>query len=408
MSRAGTEAVPAYAYRAVDAAGKRLRGRSEAASPAALSRTLESRGLLVLEVGEAPTEAPSGFGGMFGRRRSVLEVTRALAALLPAGMPLPRALGTTSELATGEVREALHAVRVRVEEGTSLSAALAQYPALFPPLYVGLVRAGERSGDLEGAFARLAEQLEREEELRGRLLSASIYPILLATVGGVAVVVLLLFVLPRFVEMLEGTGATLPRSTTLLLTVSAGASRVWPLLAGVAVSSALLIASAARTERGRRTGAALLLALPVVRGLRRSALGARFARLLGVLLGGGAPLLTALDDALDSLADPLARDDVARIRTRVREGASLSGAMAEGSLFPPLLVRLVAVGEESGRLREFLLKAAEILEDRTERILQRLVALAEPAMIVLFGTLVAFVALSLLQAIYGVNADAFR
>ncbi|HEX2091657.1 MAG TPA: type II secretion system F family protein [Longimicrobiaceae bacterium] len=400
--------MPAYAYRAVDASGRTHRGRLEAGSPAALSRSLEENGLLLLDAADAGAQAARAptFGP--GRRRSVLEVTQALAALLPAGMPLARALGTASELATGEVRTALEEIRGRVEQGDSIAAALARYPALFSPLYVGMVRAGERSGDLDAAFARLAEQLERDEELRGRLLSASIYPLILATMGGAAVVVLLLFVIPRFAELLEGAGASLPASTALLLSIATGLRRFWPVLLGALVLAVLAATAAVRSEQGRRSASALLLAVPGIRGLRRAVLAARFARLTGVLLGGGAPLLSALDDALESLDDPLARDEVARIRSRVREGSSLHGAIAEGGLFPPLLARLVAVGEGSGRLREFLLKAAEMFDARNLRTVQRLVALAEPAMIVFFGALVAFVALSLLQAIYGVNADAFR
>jgi general secretion pathway protein F len=398
--------VPAFAYQAVDVTGKRLRGRAEAATPAALTRTLEDRGLLVLEVDAADAAAESGIG--FGRRREVLEVTRALAALLPAGMPLAQALGAASSVASGEVREAVQQVRARVERGDTLSASLAAHPRLFSPLYVGLIRAGERSGDVDSAFARLADQLERDEHLRGRILSAAIYPLLLATVGSIAVTVLLMFVLPRFVELLEGSGARLPRSTAFLLALSGGLQRYWPallLLIGAAIGAGLW---ARTTDEGRRLWARFLLGVPLVRTLRRYALAARFARLTGVLLGGGAPLLTALDDTVESIGDPVARDDVLRIRTRVREGASLRQAISEGPLFPPLLAQLVSVGEEAGRLREFLLKSADIFEDRTERSTQRLATLAEPAMIVVFGVIVAFVALSLLQAIYGINAGSFR
>ncbi len=148
--------------------------------------------------------------------------------------------------------------------------------------------------------------------------------------------------------------------------------------------------------------------LPVVGALRRYTLAARFARLTGVLLTGGAPLLLALDDVLASIADPLARDETSRIRDRVHDGVALHRAVSEGTLFPPVLGRLVAVGEESGKLEEFLTRAADFCEDRAERILARLVALAEPAMILVFGALVAFVALSLLQALYGIDASAFR
>jgi general secretion pathway protein F len=323
-------------------------------------------------------------------------------------MPLARALGMAAGLARGGVAAALEDVRQRVARGEALHAALGRHPALFPPLYVGLVRAGERSGDLPRAFARLAAQMEREDELRARLLSASIYPLVLAVVGGAALTVLLFVVLPRFVGLLQDMNASLPRSTALLLGFSSFLQAYWPamlLLAGGGAAAAMV---ALATGTGRRAGSAMLLRLPLVGTLRRHALAARFARLLAVLLGGGAPLLAALDGAAESVGDPIARDAIAAVRSRVREGVSLHAAVADRDTFPPLLAQLVAVGEESGRLQDFLLKAAEIFEERTHRLTQRLVTLAEPAMIVVFGTVVAFVALSLLQAIYSVNADVLR
>jgi type II secretory pathway component PulF len=400
--------MPTYAYQAVDVAGKRMRGQAQATSSGALTRTLEQRGLLVLEVAESADGAGSGGGVRFGRRREVLEVTRAMAALLPVGMPLAQALNAASGVASGDVRSALQEVRARVERGDTLSSALGEHRRLFSPLYVGLIRAGERSGDIDAAFARLADQLERDEQLRGKVLSAAIYPMLLATAGSVAVTVLLFFVLPRFVTLLEGSGAKLPRSTATLLALSSVLHRAWPVLLLIPLVVAAFAAWASNTDEGRRVWSRMLLGLPGVSTLRRYALAGRFSRLVGVLLGGGAPLLTALDDTIESIGDPIARDDAVRIRTRVREGTSLRGAVAEGSLFPPMLAQLIGVGEDSGQLRVFLMKAADIFEERTERATQRLATLAEPAMIVIFGVIVAFVALSLLQAIYGINANSFK
>lgn len=331
-----------------------------------------------------------------------------MAALLPVGMPLAQALNAASGVASGDVRAAIQEVRGRVERGETLSSALAQHRALFSPLYVGLVRAGEKSGDIDGAFARLAAQLERDEQLRGKVLSAAIYPMLLATAGTIAVTVLLFFVLPRFVTLLEGSGAQLPKSTSMLLAVSSGLHRAWPVLILIPFFIAAFAAWAANSDDGRRAWSGILLAVPGVSALRRYALAGRFARLAGVLLGGGAPLLAALDDTIESIGDPIARDDAVRIRTRVREGSSLRAAVAEGSLFPPLLAQLIGVGEDAGQLRVFLMKAADIFEERTERATQRLATMAEPAMIVVFGAIVAFVALSLLQAIYGINANSFK
>jgi type II secretory pathway component PulF len=401
--------MPTYAYQAVDGTGKRTRGHAQAVSTGALTRSLEERGLFVLDVAESSSDAVGGRRGFrIGRRREVLEVTRALAALLPVGMPLAQALNAASGVASGDVRAALLEVRERVERGDTLSSALAHHRRLFSPLYVGLVRAGEKSGDLDAAFGRLADQLDRDEALRGKILSAAIYPMLLAIAGSIAVTVLLFFVLPRFVTLLEGSGAKLPKSTSTLLAVSSALHRAWPVLLLIPFLIAAFAAWAVNSDAGRRVWSRFLLSFPGVATLRRYALAGRFARLAGVLLGGGAPLLTALDDTVESIGDPIARDDVTRVRTLVREGSSLRAALAASSIFPPMLSQLVGVGEDAGQLRTFLMKAADIFEERTERATQRLATLAEPAMIVMFGAIVAFVALSLLQAIYGINANSFK
>lgn len=401
--------MPTYAYRAVDAAGRRSRGRLTAATEAALARELETQGLLVLDVKES-AEAAAGAGAGFspGRRRAVLEFTRAVAALLPAGMPLSRALKAASASLPDSARPVFEAVRARVERGDELHAALAEHPRHFSSLYVGVVRAGEKSGALDDAFARLASHLERDHELRSKLVSMSIYPAMLALVGIASVCMLVLFVLPRFADLLLGAGAALPRSTELILSIATTAQEQWRMLLLVPVALLVWVGWLRGTQAGRQVAATLLIHLPLFGSWRRQALGAAFARMTGELTAGGAPLLAALADARDCTADPVARAETERIRTRVREGSALNSAIAEGGLFPAVLPQLVALGEEAGRLSDFLLKSAELLERRTERAVERLVALAEPAMIVIFGGIVALVALALLQAIYGVNAGSFR
>lgn len=399
--------MPTFAYEAVDGAGRRQRGEGSAASAAALTRTLEERGLLVLELAESAAAGGTRWWRP-GRQREVLEFTRAMSALLPAGMPLAKALDAATGVASRDVAAAIRDVRARVERGVPVADALAEHPTLFDPLYCGIVRAGERSGDLDSAFQRLAEQMDRDEQLRSRIVSAAIYPLLLASAGTIAVAVLVFFVLPRFVTLLEGSGAVLPPTTRALLTVTGVLRRAWPLVVLLPFVCAGLAAWVRNMEDGRRAWSALLLQLPLIRTLRQYALSARFARLVGVLLGGGAPLLPALDDAMASIGDPIARDEIARVRGLVREGTSMRAALGTSTLFSPLLAQLVGVGEEAGQMRTFLLKAADIFEERTERATQRVAALAEPAMIVVFGAIVAFVALSLLQAIYGINAGSFR
>jgi general secretion pathway protein F len=402
--------LPTFAYRAVDATGRRTRGRISGSTLVAATRELETRGLLPLEVQEDAAAARGtsvgGFG--FGRRRAVLEFTRGVAALLPAGMPLARALKAATATVSDSVRPALDQIRMKVERGDELATALAEFPELFSPLYVGVVRAGEKSGSLDDAFMRLSTHLERDDELRSKLVSMSIYPALLATVGLASVMVLVLFVLPRFAELLLGAGAALPRTTALVLNIAMTLRESWRVLLLIPLAIVLLFVWLRTTDTGRRVAATVLARLPIFGAWRRQALAASFARMVGELLAGGAPLLNALADARDCMSDPVARAETDRIRTRVREGTALNVAIGERSLFPSVLAQLVALGEEAGRLADFLLKSAELLERRTERALERLVALAEPAMIVMFGGIVALVALALLQAIYGVNASSFR
>lgn len=397
--------MPRFAYEAVDAAGKRTRGRLTAPTLEAVRRELEVQGLLPLDVAETREDATTSLP-LFGRRRGVLEFTRAVAALLPAGMPLSRCLAAGTDSAPPALRPALGSVRTRVERGDPLADALESLPGLFSPVYVGVVRAGEKSGGLDSAFERLADHLEREDELRSKIASMSIYPALLAVVGVAATLLLVLFVLPRFGELLTSAGADLPPLTAGMMALVEFASAQWLWILAVPLLLFLGLAAARSTKAGRIAISEVVLRIPLVGGLRREALAGGFSRILGELLAGGAPLLASLGDARDSLGDPVVRREIERIRVRVREGGSLRDALSDGVVFPDGLGRMVQLGEESGRLADFTLKAAEMHERRTERSLERLVAFAEPAMILVFGVVVGLVALALLQAIYGVNAGA--
>jgi general secretion pathway protein F len=249
--------------------------------------------------------------------------------------------------------------------------------------------------------------MERESELRSKLVSMSIYPALLGLVGVAAILILVLFVLPRFSDLLLSSGTALPATTAAVVTVAAAAREQWWILAALPPVLLVALTWLRTTDTGRGIGARVLVHLPVVGRWRRQTLGASFARMVGELLAGGSPVLSALRDARDCMTDSVAQAETDRIRGRIREGSPLHAAISERDVFPSVLAQLVSLGEEAGSLADFLLKAADLLERKTERTLERLVALAEPAMIVGFGGIVAVVALALLQAIYGVNAGSF-
>ncbi len=399
--------MPDFAYRAATPAGRTLRGVEEAASTAALESTLRTRGLYPLEVSVAPERRASP-RGLRSRRADVVEAIRYLATLMSAGFPLDRALGTVARVVVrADVSGALRAVRERVRAGSGLADALAERPRMFPRLAVGMTRAGERGGHLAEALERLAQHLEREERLRSQVVSAMLYPLLVMGVGGVAVLVLLLYVLPRFVGILDEVGAGLPLSTLLLLNAGAFLGRWWPALLLGAVLAALLVTSSRRSESGRARSDAVLARLPVLGPLRQRLAAARFGRSLSTLLDNGLPILPALDISASGLADAAAAAEVMRAREEVQAGVRLALALRRGRAFPYVFLQMVELGEESGQLAQMLERAATAAEQELERGLERLVRLVEPAMIVVFGAAAGFIALSLLQAVYGIRMDAF-
>lgn len=400
--------MPAFAYEAVTDTGDAVRGVESAPSADDAERSLRERGLRPLSVEASDGGAELEDRGYRRRKADVAHAFRYLSTLLAAGFPLDGALGTVEGLVSREdVASAVADARDAVRGGQRLADGLEAREDVFPPLAVGMVRAGERGGRLVDALDRLASQLEREEEIRSRIVSALLYPAMMAGVGGLALLVLVFYVLPKFVTILEEAGASLPATTSLLLSTSGFLGDWWPVLAAGVV---LVVGGGViylRSDRGRRQVSHLLLRLPVVGPLRRRAAASRFGRSLAELLESGLPIVSALDAASASLADPAAADEVSSARSDVRTGRSLAGSLAEGRAFPPLFLRMTSLGEESGRLPEMLHRAADVAEDELERRLERMVRLVEPTLVVVFGVVVGFVALSLLQAIYGVRLQSF-
>ena len=393
-------------YRALTRGGAREAGVVDAPTPDAAASMLRARDLIVLDV--ASSEATPGFLAARIRSGDLAEFTRALAALLPAGLPLARALSVARDIAPPALHATLADVQARVERGSTFADALGAHPSAFPASYAGLVRAGERAGSLADSVSRLADAIESQQELRAKLLTAAIYPTLLAFVGGAAILVLLLIVLPRFGALFTASGSAIPPSTAFVLAISARLRTHAFAVILVLVAITTLVAWLGMAREAAEVRSRLLLGTPLVSGFYREVLAARAARVIAILLAGGAPFVSALDDAAKSLDDPAAHREVLRIRARVREGAGPAAAVAEGTLFPPVLARLVAAGEESSQLQSFFAKAADLFEERAKRSAARFMALAEPALIVAFGLVVGMIALALVQAIYGINLSPMR
>jgi general secretion pathway protein F len=392
--------VSPYRYRAARADGALVRGVVEAASADQAATMLADRGLypVGLEVAVEADETRRA-----ASRRDLAIVFESLASLVAAGVPLDRAVAASEEVSRGTLREILSAARTALREGRTLSHALAASRGVIPPVVLGMIRAGERGSDLPAALEQVARHLEQEADLVARVRQALAYPLLLAVAGTASVLVIGTVVVPRFGELLGDLGQDLPLATRLLLTGSGILSRYWPVAVGISAALVWGISEWIKQPDGRKTRDDALLALPVVGRVRQALATARVARALGGMLRAGMPLLPGLDAAREAAGDLAVAARISRARERVSAGASLTGSLEREAALIPAALQLIAVGEATGRLGDMAVRAGDLAAQDAERGLKVLVTLVEPALIVLFGGLVAFVAAALLQAVYSLR-----
>jgi general secretion pathway protein F len=407
-----------WRYRAMDARGEESRGDLVASSEAEVIATLRTRALWVVELeaaeatGALPDRARPAASPVSMRRlvarwsgaelESLAVSTRAIATLLAAGQPLDRALGYAASDAADETWSPVFAMlRDRVREGEALAEALARAPSL-PAGFAPAVAAAEATGTLATTFERLALHLERRAKTQGAIRSALVYPTLLAASSIVGTLVILLVVVPRFATLLADTGIALPWATRLLLALgSALSSYGWVLLALV-VALAVGVPQALRVPATRQRWHAARLRWPVVGAFEQQREAARYLDTLALALGSGVPLLSAMRLARSTVGNTALAASLAPAEAAVRDGAPMAEALA--GLLPTLPLRLLEAGEAAGAIGAMAQRAAEAAEQSTQRQLAQAVSLIEPVMIVGFGGVVGFVALALLQAIYGLNA----
>jgi general secretion pathway protein F len=393
----------AFRFRAARPDGEMVAGVLEAATSAAAADELAERGLFPVELREREREEAAPQRARYGE---LAPAFAGLAALLEAGLPLDRALAAAEESAAPELKSVFADARGRIREGSSLSSALAASREV-PEIVRGLLRAGEAHGRLAAAVRRVADELEREAQLRSDIRAALAYPTFLLVVGGLSVALIVGVVVPRFAALLGDLGQTMPAATRLVLGVSALLQERGLVLIAAATALAAITARVLATEAGRVALHRHLLALPVLGPIRHALASARVCHVLGGLLDTGVPLLSALDLSREASADRAVAERLTATRRDVSEGSRLAVALKRHAALSPQALRLVAFGEESGRLAALFRQAGRLEAAAAQRALRSLVALIEPLLIVGFGAVVALVAAALLQAVYSVRPAGF-
>jgi general secretion pathway protein F len=400
-----------FRYRAIGPRGDVQTGIMDAVTEAEVIARLQRQGSIPMRA--EPAENGSWFAGLLRvdfvshqgmRRQEAADFIRELATMLGAGQDLDRAFVYLHETApNARVRAVGAGLRDLVRDGSGLADAMAQYQRGFSRLHVAMVRAGEASGQLAPTLARLADLLERQQKLSASITSALIYPCLLVVASVSAIALLLTYVLPQFVPLFEQSGAALPASTQLLIATGAfiGHYGMFMLLGGVMLG--MLVRAAYQRPRLRLSIDRLQLRIPIVNKLVREMLAARFTRVLGTLLVNGVSLMHALGLVRDAMGNRAAVAAVDRAATTARAGAGLSQQLAEAKVFPLRTTHLLRLGEENAELGPMALRIADIHEEHTRLMMQRLVALLVPAITVIMGLAVAGIVTSLLTAMLSLN-----
>ena len=411
--------MPMFQYKAVSHAGEVKEGVLEGATHSGVIAHLQSLGLIpiraaevtadgVAAAGKISANAVGGNGGtsIFGGRGKVSQadlgaITRELATLLRAGLPLDRGLEILINLAEKKsVTELLMAIRNEVRGGTSLSKSLDKHRDVFSRFYINMVKAGEAGGSLGNVLQRLADYMERAAELKESVLSALIYPAILFVVAVASVLILVIFVVPQFKQIFDQSGKALPFATDVVLTTGIFLRKNWPIiLAGVVLAIWLLKRSLTHPVSRARWDAKFLR-WPVMGNLIGKVEMARFSRSLGTLLQNGVPLLAGLSILKDTLGNAVFRDAVDVVSRDLKEGRGMAKPMMEANVFPKLAVQMIGVGEETGKLDEMLVQVAEVYDREVAAAIKRALALIEPVMIVGLALLIGGIIMSILVAMF--------
>lgn len=391
----------AFSYRATTRDGGIIEGVIEALNEKAALERLRNTGVIPLKIA-APKEGLRKKFALRSARADLLTFTTELSALLAAGLPLDRGLNILAEISeSGEMKEIIQSILRSIREGSSFSDALKKHERVFPRLYVNMVRAGEAGGVLDVVLDKLNEFLESTKELKDHVVSAIIYPAILVVTGGISIIILLTYVLPKFSVIFAELGTSLPLPTQVLLGVSTILQSYWWAAAFLAAALWLVARTYLRSAAGRYRWDAVKLKLmrEVVTRLET----ARFCRTLGTLLKSGVPLLQALNNSKDVVTNQVIATTIDSVSKGAKEGKGIALPLSQTGVFPPLALSMIKVGEETGQLDTMLLKVANTYEKSLRISIKRFVSFLEPAMILIMGVVIGFIVLSMLMAIFSIT-----
>ena len=400
--------MPSFRFKAVAPNGEVVQGQMEAASADEVVAKLHEQGNLPLEAMPADAAQAAGWGSLFRStgvsQADVFIFTQQLATLVGAGLPLDRSLAVLADLAESpRLKLLVDRVRDQVRGGISLSEALDRQHGVFSRLYINMVRAGEMGGTLDATLGRLAQYLERAQELKSSVVSALIYPAILLLLAGGALIFLLVYVIPQFMPLFEQLGGDLPILTQIVLAFANAIRYGWWAIAIVVFTTLVYLQRQFRDPVTRMIWDTRILNLKWVGDLVTKIDTARLARTAGTLLKNGVPLLATLSIARNVLGNSALAEQVDTASKEVKTGSGLAHALAASKRFPRLALQMISVGEETGQLDDMLLRAADTYDREVRITIDRLMAAFVPVMTILLAGFIALIVISMVMAILSLN-----
>lgn len=401
--------MPKFAYKAKKGPAAIEEGTLVADNKTSAIQKLSNQGYYLLSIAETTQSesAPGERKALFQKRirlKDITNFTRQLSDLLESGLTIVKALDILhNQTESRRLKDIIHDVRDSCVDGQPLSNALARHPRVFPNLFVSMVRSGETSGALENILKRLAEFSDKQLDVQTKIRSALAYPVLMAIVGGITVVVLLTFVIPKMVGMFGDMGQNLPVPTLILIGISGAVKKYWWLAASALFVLYFFISRIYKTKEGRLSIDKFKLGMPLFGPLIKRIEIARFARTLATLLANGVPILESLYVVSSTVNNAVIKEEIRRAADYVRDGSNLAGAFSKSASIPPLVVNMIAVGEEGGKVERSLAKVAEGYDRESDAAIKVMMSLLEPALILALGVVVGFIVISMLLPIFEIN-----
>jgi type IV pilus assembly protein PilC len=403
--------MPKYAYRALNREGKEVFGIITAESQALAINDVRSLGLFPTHVREArksderrARKEKRGlnelyFGGV--KTKQLVVMTRQLSTLIDAGLPLLRSLNVLiAQLKPCKLRDILREISSDIQQGATFAEALAKHPKQFDRLYVNMVRAGEVGGMLEVVLQRIATFMERRQALKRRVMTALIYPIAVIIIATGIVSFLLVKVVPVFADIFKDFGGELPAPTQFLIAAGDFMVYKWWLLLTIVCWTIITFKVLLKIHAVKRLWDRAVLKIPLVGDLVTKVAVARFARTLGTLITSGVPILQALKITRDTIGNEIIQDAVDKVHDSVKEGDTIAAPLDQTKVFPPMVVNMIDVGEETGALDAMLMKVADIYDAEVEAAVEAMLSLLEPAIIIVLGGIIGFIVISLYLPIF--------